>query len=117
MFLAEVLLHPVAVVGAEQTDPAGPADSLRVRELRKFGLPMASHRVAEQLHLRQDEAGAAGLTVLLDQQVTTWQVDATVDGSLVVSGDLMLGLNVLVNVHKIFLLLTTGGTGEAGLPL
>ena len=33
VFTAEMFLHPVTVVGVEQTNPAGPADTLRVGEL------------------------------------------------------------------------------------
>ena len=73
---------------------------------------MAADSVAEKLLFRKDEAGATNLTILADQQVPTWQLDAAVDDGLVVPGDVVFGLNVSVNVHKIVLGVMTGSAAE-----
>ena len=110
-----MFLHPGTVVGVEETNPAGSADSLIVRELWQFGLSMTRDRVGQKLLFRKDEAGATDATVLLDEEVRTGEVDGVVDDGPVVPGDLVFGLNVSVQVSKILLCVATDGTGEGGL--
>ena len=43
VFITEMFLHPVAVVGVEQTNPAGSADTLRAGELGEFRLAVAAN--------------------------------------------------------------------------
>ena len=83
-----------------------------MRELRQFGLAVTGHSVDQKLLLWKVEAGAAALAILLDEELRTWQVDGAVDGSPVVPGDLVFGLDVSLNVNKILLCVTTGSAGE-----